>query len=255
MYPKVSIITVCYNSDVTLCDTIESVLEQDYRNIEYIIVDGGSTDNTIDIINEYRDKIDVVISEPDKGIYDAMNRGINVATGDLVCILNSDDLYSSTSSVRRLVECGQKAGTDTVFADLVFVDPSDTDQIVRYYRSNRFHPKRLRYGWMPAHPTFVVKRELYQKWGLYLLDYRIAADYEMMVRLLYRAGATYTYLPEVVVKMRAGGVSTSGLRSSWVLNREIVRACRENSLKTNMFRLLLKIPAKLMERVRKPRLG
>ena len=252
---KVSIVTVSFNSAATIRDTIESVVGQDYPIIEYIIVDGGSTDATVSIVNEYKDRIETIISERDEGIYDGMNKGIREATGDVVCMLNSDDVYAGPSAVRELMECMQHSGADTVFADLVVVDPSDMDRIVRYYKSSRFRPERLRYGWMPAHPTFVAKRALFDEWGLYSLDYRIAADYEMMVRLLYRARVSYAYLPRVVVKMRAGGVSTSGVRSSWLLNNEIVRACRQNGLDTNLLLVLLKIPAKLLETFRRPPRG
>ena len=251
MVKKISIITVCYNSEATIRDAIKSVLAQDYPAIEYIIVDGFSKDRTMDIIREYGDKIDVVISEPDKGIYDAMNKGIRVASGDLVGLLNSDDFYADDSSVRQLIDCMEHAGSDTVYADLLMVDARKTDRVVRYYDSGTFHPGRLRYGWMPAHPTFVVKRELYETYGSFSLDYSIAADFEMVVRLLYAAGASYAYLPAVVIKMRIGGASTSGLRSSWVLNNEIVRACRANGLKTSLPRVLLKLPAKLLEYLRK----
>ena len=250
---KISIITVCFNSSATIRDTIDSVLSQDYPDIEYIIVDGASKDGTIDIVREYGDKIDVVISEPDEGIYDAMNKGIRAATGDVVGLLNSDDFYADESVVRELIECMEQAGSDTVYADLVIVDAKDTERVVRYYDSSTFSPERLRYGWMPAHPTFIVKRKLYETYGGFLLDYRIAADFEMVVRLLHTAGASYTYLPVVVIKMRAGGESTSGLKSSWVLNKEIVRACRANGLKTSLPRVLLKIPSKLMEYIRKPK--
>ncbi len=250
---KVSIITVSFNSVGTIRDTIESVLSQEYLDIEYIVVDGGSTDGTMAIIEAYANELDAVVSEPDRGIYDAMNKGIQAATGDVVCMLNSDDVYATPSSIRRLVERMQETGADSVFADLVLVDSEDNDKVLRYYDSGRFHPGRLRYGWMPAHPTFLAKRTLYKKWGLYSLKYRIAADYEMMVRLLHKAGASYAYLPEVVVKMRAGGVSTGGLRNSWTLNREIVRACRENGLETSLGRVLLKIPMKLLEYVRRPK--
>ena len=244
---KVSIITVCFNSVATIRETIESVLAQDYPNIEYIVVDGASKDGTRDIVREYQNKIDVVISEPDKGIYDAMNKGIRIATGDVVGLLNSDDFYADNSSVRQLIECMVDAGSDTVYADVTIVNAKDTCRVVRYYNSSTFHPGRLRYGWMPAHPTFIVKRKLYETHGDFSLDYRIAADFEMVVRLLHAAGASYAYLPAAVIKMRAGGISTRGLKSSWVLNCEIVRACRENGLETNLLRVLLKIPAKLTE--------
>jgi glycosyltransferase involved in cell wall biosynthesis len=215
-------------------------------------VDGYSSDGTMDIIREYRDRIDVVISEPDKGIYDAMNKGIRAATGEIVGILNSDDFYADSTCVRKLIECMQAAGTDTVFSDLVIVDANNTERIIRYYDSGRFSPERLRYGWMPAHPTFFVKRALFETHGYYSLDYHIAADFEMVVRLLYSAGASYIHLPAVIIKMRQGGRSTSGLKSSWLLNLEIVKACRANGLDTSLGRLLLKIPAKLLEYIRKP---
>jgi len=249
---RVSIITVSYNSEATIRGTIESVFAQDYSNIEYIIVDGASKDGTMDIVREYGDRIDVVISESDKGIYDAMNKGIRVATGDVVGILNSDDFYADDSAVRQLIECMETAGSDTVYADLAVVDARDTMRVVRYYNSSTFHPERLCYGWMPAHPTFMVKRKLYEAYGGFSLDYRIAADFEMVARLLHTAGVSYTYLPVVVIKMRVGGVSTSGLKGSWVLNKEIVRACRANGIKTSLLRVLLKIPAKLMEYLRRP---
>lgn len=250
---KVSVITVCFNSAGTIRDTIESVRSQSYPDIEYIIVDGGSSDGTLEIIKEYGDSVSLLISEPDRGIYDAMNKGIRAATGDVVATLNSDDFYADELSVQKLVSCTEKNGTETVFADLVFVDPNDSENIIRYYKSSHFHPGKLRYGWMPAHPTFLAKRALFDKWGLYSLDYRIAADFEMMVRLLYKANVSYAYLPEVVVKMRTGGVSTSGLRNSWLLNNEIVRACRENGLKTSLPRVLMKIPLKLLEYIHRPK--
>jgi len=248
---KVTIITVCFNSASTIRDTIESVLGQNYPDIEYIVIDGASSDATMDVVREYGDHINVVISEPDKGIYDAMNKGIQLATGDVVGLLNSDDFYSDDSSVSRLIACMEATDSDTVFADLAIVDGKDTERTIRYYSSDAFHPGRLRYGWMPAHPTFFVKRELYETHGGFSLDYCIASDFEMVARLLYTAKASYSYLPGVVVKMRAGGASTSGLKSSWILNREIVRACLANGIKTSLPRVLLKIPAKLMEYIRK----
>lgn len=162
---KISIITVCFNSARTITDTIESVLSQDYPDIEYIIVDGASKDGTMNIVRSYSDKIDVVISEPDKGIYDAMNKGIRAASGDVVGFLNSDDFYSSNQSVTQLMECMEKSGSDAVFADLLIVDSKDTERVVRYYDSSTFSTGRLRYGWMPAHPTLLVKRELYEAYG------------------------------------------------------------------------------------------
>ena len=248
---KVSIITACFNSEATIRDTIDSVLGQDYPCIEYIIVDGASKDGTLGIVKGYGDKINIVISEPDKGIYDAMNKGIRAASGDVIGMLNSDDFYIDDSAVTQLINCMEGAGTDTVYADLVMVDRKNTERVLRYYDSSTFRLERLRYGWMPAHPTFIVKRELYETYGGFSLDYSIAADFEMVVRLLYVAGASCAYLPAVVIKMRVGGASTRGLKSSWVLNREIVRACRANGLKTSLLRVLLKVPGKLLGYLRK----
>ncbi|MCF8096136.1 MAG: glycosyltransferase [Desulfobacteraceae bacterium] len=249
---KVSIITVCYNSANTMRDTIESVLAQDYPHIEYIIVDGGSQDSTIEIVKEYRKQIAAIISEPDNGAYEAMNKGIKEATGDVVGVLNSDDFYVDNIVVRRLIERMESAGTDCVFADVVYVAPENTGKVVRYYDSSRFHPGRLRYGWMPAHPSLMVKREFFTSYGGYVLDYKIAADFEMIVRLFHVAGATYAYLPRPVIKMRMGGVSTNGMQARWKLNNEIVKACRANGIQTNLPLVLLKTPLKLLELVRRP---
>lgn len=250
---KASIITVCFNSAATVRDTIESVLSQDYPEIEYIIVDGDSQDGTMKIVAEYRDQISTVISEPDHGIYDAMNKGISAATGDVVGILNSDDFYTDSTVVRRLIEQMEAAETDCVFADVVYVDPTNTDRVLRHYDSSRFHPGRLRYGWMPAHPSLMLKRDFYNRYGGYALDYKIAADFEMVARLFHTAGATYVYLPNAVIKMRVGGISTKGFRARWTLNNEIVKACRSNGIRTSLPLVLLKIPLKLLELVRRPK--
>jgi glycosyltransferase involved in cell wall biosynthesis len=246
MSPKVSIITVCFNSAKTIRDTIESVLSQDYPDIEYIVIDGGSSDETISIINEYSDRISAIVSERDRGIYDAMNKGIALATGDIVGMLNSDDVYASGHAVSELMKKMSDAKADSVFADLVIVDPLDLGKALRYYDSSYFTPRKFRFGWMPAHPTFFVKRSLYEKVGFYSLDYKISADYEMLIRLLWVERATYAYLPKPVVRMRHGGASTSGLDRNWLLNKEIVNACKSHGIYTNMGILALKIPRKLL---------
>ncbi|PIS12099.1 MAG: glycosyl transferase [Bdellovibrio sp. CG10_big_fil_rev_8_21_14_0_10_47_8] len=245
--PKVSIITVCYNSASTIADTIESVLSQDYPNIEYIVIDGKSKDNTVEIIRRYEDRIAHFISEKDGGIYDAMNKGLKLATGDIVGLLNSDDFYIDSKAVSDLVNAMTQAGTDSVFADLIIVDPVDPQKIRRYYDSSRWTPGSFRFGWMPAHTTFFIKREWYEKLGLFSLKYKIASDFEMLVRLLYTGKATYVYLQRPVIRMRAGGLSTRGLSSTWTLNREIVQACRSHQMWTSLPLLFLKIPAKLLE--------
>lgn len=246
MSSKVSIITVCFNSAKTIRNTIESVLSQDYPDIEYIVIDGDSSDETVAIIKEYADSIAVIVSEKDSGIYDAMNKGVALASGDIVGMLNSDDVYINTHAVSDLMKKMQDAKADSVFADLVIVDPLDLSKILRYYDSSYFSPSNFRFGWMPAHPTFFVKKSLYDKVGPYSLSYKISADYEMLIRLLWVQKASYAYLQKPVVRMRYGGASTADLSRNLLLNREIVQACRANGISTNLFLVLLKIPAKLL---------
>ena len=248
---KITIITVVWNNKETIKDAIDSVLNQTYQNIEYIIIDGASTDGTIEIIKSYGDKIAIFLSESDKGLYDAMNKGIKLATGDVVGILNSDDFYVDEFVIEKVVKVLEEQKVDSIFADLVYVKPDNVKKIVRHYDSSKFSPDKFAYGWMPAHPTFFVKREIYQKYGLFKIDYKIAADYELLVRFLYAHQVSYFYLNEVIIKMRMGGVSTSGVKSNWILNQEIIRACSENGIKTSIFKVLSKYPKKLLGLKRK----
>lgn len=252
--PKVSVITVCFNSDATIRDTLESVLSQSYRNIEHIIVDGGSKDSTMDIVAEYRESLGPVLSEPDNGLYDAMNKGIGLASGEIIGILNSDDFYERHDVIEAVATTFQRdSSLDLVFGDVVFVQPPDLETVSRYYRAGHFRPWKLRFGWMPPHPATFVKKAVYEKHGKYRLDMKISADYEMFVRWLSNAKLNYRWMNRVIVRMRAGGVSTGGLKSSLVLNKEIVRACKENGLYTNLFLVLTKIPFKLFELMRRPK--
>lgn len=250
---KVSIITVCYNSEKTIRDTILSVLAQDHEDIEYIIVDGNSKDGTMAIVNTYRDRLGAVISEPDKGIYDAMNKGIAAATGNVIGILNSDDFYESNDAISAVAATFERQpGLDVLFGDVVFVAAGDLDRIRRHYRSGHFSAWKLRFGWMPPHPATFIKRDAYARAGLYSLRYKVAADYEMFVRLLWTQRVSYQWINKVIVRMRLGGVSTAGISSSILLNREIVRACRDNGLYTNLALVLSKIPFKCLELLRRP---
>ena len=246
---KVSIITVSFNSAKTIAGTIDSVLGQDYPNIEYIVVDGGSTDGTVDIIKKNQSRICKWVSEKDRGMYDAMNKGIAMATGDVIGILNSDDVYMNSHVISELMELMESKRAQVVFADLILVDQADNQKVLRYYNSGHFHPNKFKYGWMPAHPTVFVKCELYEAVGSFSTTYQIAADYEMLIRILAIQRARYAYLPKPVVRMRAGGASTSGLSRNWILNQEIVRACKENGIYSNMAMLLLKLPFKLWGKV------
>jgi glycosyltransferase involved in cell wall biosynthesis len=245
---KVSIITVSYNSASTIKDTIESVASQTYDNIEYIVIDGNSKDETMDIVTSYSNVIDNVVSESDKGIYDAMNKGIQLATGDIVGILNSDDFYETKTVIEDIVEhFKNNKSADVVFGDVVFVEPNDLKKVVRYYSSEKFKPFKLKFGWMPPHPATFIRKTVYDKHGLYKLGYKISADYEMFVRLLMVAKLPFSRINTVIVRMRSGGASTDGIQSSITLNKEIVKACRENGIYTNLFIVLLKMPFKLLE--------
>ena len=244
---RVSVITVCFNSAATIRDTIESVLAQDYKDIEYIIIDGGSTDQTLQIISEYKNHISKFITEPDRGIYDAMNKGIRLATGDVIGMLNSDDVYISQTTISELMRAMNLSGADAVYADLIIVDPVRADKVLRYYSSKHFSIAKFRYGWMPAHPTFFVKKYAYEIAGMFSTDFIIAADFDMLLRLLLVHKITSTYYPKCVVKMRSGGMSTSGISNSILLNTEIVQSCLSNGVYTNIFLVLLKIPQKVME--------
>jgi glycosyltransferase involved in cell wall biosynthesis len=250
---KVSIITATFNSAATLTSTMESVRRQDHPDIEHILIDGRSSDNTVDVIRSYP-HVARYISEPDSGLYDAINKGIRLATGDVVGILNSDDFFASPHVVSQVVEALDREQVDAVFGDVAFVRPDNLTRIVRTYSSRKFHPRQFTRGYMPAHPTFYVRRRCYEAFGVYHTDYRIAADYELLVRFIHRHRISYAYLPATMVYMRTGGVSNRTMASRYVLNREIVRACADNGLTTNMARLSLKYFFKVFEYVR-PRIG
>ena len=243
---NISIITVVWNNKDIIKDAIDSVLNQTYEDIEYIIIDGASNDGTVEVVQSYGEKITKFVSEPDKGLYDAMNKGIKLATGDVVGILNSDDFYIDEFVIEKIVKVFEEKEVDCLFADLVYVKPDNLKKTVRHYDSSHFRPEKFAYGWMPAHPTFFVKRSAYEKYGLFKTDYKIAADYELLVRFLYKYDLKYFYLQEVIIKMRMGGVSTSGLKSSWILNEENIRACRENGIKTNIVKILSRYPKKIL---------
>ena len=244
---KLSIITVCYNSAAHIADAINSVHKQDYPDIEHIVIDGNSTDGTQKILEENHTKMAHWISEPDQGIYDAMNKGIALATGEVVGILNSDDFYFDHQVLNKVAKAFTDPNVDAVFGDLIFVDPNNLSKTVRTYSSRKWHPDRFAKGYMPAHPTFFVRHRYYEKHGLFETDYQIAADYEMLIRLLYVHKLRYQYLPIKMVKMRKGGVSSNGIKSNIILNNEIIRACRKHGIKTNAFKVYPKYFYKVFE--------
>ena len=248
---KVSIVTVCYNSEATIRDTIESVLAQSYPDIEYIVVDGASSDRTMAIVDEYIDNISKVISEPDKGIYDAMNKGIKLATGDVIGLLNSDDLLADNKIIADVANVYENnPNIDGVYGDLIFVKRFNIVKKVRSYSSRYFSQWKIRFGLMLPHPTLYLKREVFSNIGFYKSDYRAAADFEFITRLVVRGGELKR-LPKVMVKMREGGISTTGFLGRIHQNMEIVRACRENGIYTNLFMVSVKIPFKVLSYFRR----
>lgn len=265
---KISLITACYNSAATIRTCFNSVLSQRGVDLEYVVVDGGSTDGTVDIIKDYstRSKCSTwfkYISERDQGMYDAINKGIKMATGDAIGILNADDMFESPETLAHIVECFSREEheekcsdgdrVDAVYADIRFVK-DDLQTTRRYYSAKRWKPWMLQWGKMPPHPSVYIRRELFDKLGLYKLGYDIAADYELLIRYLRKAGIKTRYLNECVVKMRMGGKSTRGWKSFITLNNEIVRGNRENGYFCCFPMLLPKYLFKIFEFIL-PRLG
>ncbi|MCW3071643.1 MAG: hypothetical protein JWO44_1533 [Bacteroidetes bacterium] len=242
---KVSIITVCYNSASTIESTIQSVLSQDYKDIEYIIVDGLSKDNTLEVIERHRSGISKIISEKDDGIYFAINKGIAMATGEIIGILHADDFYTDEKVISRIVKAFREKNTDTVYGDLQYVDRTDTNKIKRHWSSGEYAHGLFFKGWMPPHPSFFVLKKCYDKFGVFNTTLRSAADYEMMLRLLHRHQCSTAYIPEVLVKMRVGGKSNVSLSNRIKANREDKKAWLLNGLKPGMFTLIRKPLSKL----------
>lgn len=227
---KVSIITATYNSSKTVIDTLQSLNQQTYDDIEYIIVDGGSTDNTLSVIKAHCSRVSTIISEPDNGIYDALNKGIKASTGDIIGFLHSDDLFAYPYAVSDLVSTLTREQTDAVYADLEYVSKEDTAKVIRKWTSGAFHQKKILAGWMPPHPTFFMKRALYQQLGMFDLNLKIAADYDSILRYLWSNDVSASYLPKVVTKMRVGGASNRSLKNIIEKTKEDIQALKNNRL-------------------------
>ena len=243
---KVSVITPVYNNKSYIRSCLESVAAQTWPDIEHIVIDGGSTDGTVDIIKRYRDAIAYWVSEPDRGIYDAMNKGLRRATGSIVGILNSDDFYAGQFVIQNVADAFKATRADACYGDLVYVDRADTGKVVRYWQSGQFRRERFRLGWMPPHPAFFVRREVYERSGLFDLSFPLAADYELMLRFLYKNNESAAYIPKVLVKMRTGGAS----KSWWYTARAIIenyRAWRVNGLSANPCTFVMKPLSKTLQ--------
>jgi glycosyltransferase involved in cell wall biosynthesis len=243
----VSIITVSHNSALTISDTVKSVLNQTYPHIEYIIIDGASTDGTIDVINSFGNAISKFVTEPDKGIYDAINKGIRLSSGEIIGILNSDDFFYDGNVIASVVHTFLNNDIDAVIGDVLFVDPVNSSKVVRYYSSKHFNINKFKFGFMPPHPSFYVRRDLYEKFGYYKTDYKIAADFELVLRFLRIYNISYKYLEMPFVSMRSGGVSNKSISSNLTLNKEIARACRENGIITNYLLIYSKYFTKIFQ--------
>ena len=218
---KVSIITSCFNRVTTIRGAIESVLVQDYNNIEFIIVDGASTDGSLEIIREYEDRISTIISEPDHGMYEAINKGIRVATGDVIGLLHSDDFFYDNGVVSRIVERMRITRADFLYGDGLFVNSDNTDKVVRNWIGGSYRLWKVRHGWLPLHPTCYIRREVVNRLGLYNESYKIAADSDLLLRYLITGGLTTTYLREYIVKMRMGGLSTDSAKRKKMWDEDI----------------------------------
>jgi glycosyltransferase len=253
LLPKISIITVTYNSEATLADTLKSVQSQDYPNIEHIIVDGNSQDDTLNIVKSFP-HVAKWISEKDSGLYDAMNKGVQLATGDIIGILNSDDIYAHNQVLSRVGEKFATKDIDALYGDLYYVHPHNTNQIIRIWKSGKFRRSNFIFGWMPPHPTFFVKKEIYNQVGNFNISLKRSADYELMLRILVKHKFNADYLQEVLVKMRTGGISNGSLRGRFKANREDRMAWRMNNLEPYFFTLYLKPFRKLFQFIHKERL-
>lgn len=243
---KVSIITATYNSAGTVRDTLLSVQSQTYPSIEHLVIDGCSKDDTLQIVNTF-DHIAQCISEPDKGIYDAMNKGIARATGDIIGILNSDDFYADGNAITDVVKHFESTGCDALYADLIYIDPLKKDRVIRKWKSGGYHRSNFLKGWMPPHPTFFVKKEVYERLGVFDLRLKSAADYELLLRFLYVNNVATSYLPRVLVHMRSGGTSNRSIRNRVRAHLEDYRAWSFNGIKPMWYTIILKPIRKVLQ--------
>ena len=252
---KISLITATYNSAETLRDTLQSVLNQTFKDIDYIIVDGNSKDNTMDIVKEFEPLFEGRlrwVSEPDKGIYDAMNKGVKMVQGDVVGILNSDDFFASNDILEKVnAVFTENPAIDGVYADVRYVDWNDTSKTVRMFSGKDFKREKLCWGKMPPHPSFYVKRKCYDKFGLYSLDYPICADYDMFVKMIWIGNINTLYINDVFVNMRSGGTSSNGIKVHRKIMRERMRCVREHNMPSNFFKQTSRYLEKIFSLLRK----
>lgn len=250
---KVSIITVVYNGVETIRDCIESVLGQTHPDLEYIVVDGKSTDGTVELVKSYGDRVARFLSEPDKGLYDAMNKGIGLATGEVIGFLNADDMYRHQDVVQHIVQRFAETGVDGVYSDMMYVDRNDLNKIKRYWASGTYKHGDFLWGWMPGHLSFFARKRVYEQYGTFRLDLKSAADYELMLRLIHKNRISLAYLHETTIVMREGGVSNANLTNRVRANQEDRLAWELNGLKPYFFTLTLKPLRKIVQLIHRER--
>lgn len=244
---NISIITAVFNRSSTIVKAVKSVQQQTHPEVEHVVIDGASTDGTLQLLHECLHDDAILVSELDCGMYDAINKGIVRSSGEIIGLMHSDDVYANKHVLADVADIFADPEIDAVYGDVAFFRPSTPGKLVRRYRSDLFNPERLAWGWVPAHTALFLRRRVFEQYGFYKINYKIASDYEFMARIFRSKVIRSKYLPNVLVHMRIGGVSTGGWRNTVLLNQEVLRACRENGIKTNMLKILSKYPLKIME--------
>ena len=244
---NISIITAVFNRSSTIVQAVKSLQQQTHSEVEHVVIDGASTDGTLQLLHECLHDDAILVSELDRGMYDALNKGIVRSSGEIIGVMHSDDVYANKHVLADVADIFADAEIDAVYGDVAFFRSSSPEKLVRRYRSDLFNPEMIAWGWVPAHTALFLRRRVFEQYGLYKIDYKIASDYEFMARIFRSKVIRSKYLPNVLVHMRIGGVSTGGWRNTVLLNQEVLRACRENGIKTNMLKILSKYPRKIME--------
>lgn len=244
---KISVITATYNRASTIVRALQSIKNQTYSNVQLVIIDGASTDDTLELIQPVLSSFDIICSEKDHGIYDGLNKGINISDGEVIAFLHSDDIYFDKNTLSTVMNIFEDNDIDIVYGDASFFDEKNLEKVTRIYRSDELSLKNLAWGKMPAHPATFIRRRVYEKIGIFKIDYHIASDYEFFCRLVTNYKFKAKYLPKVLVRMQSGGVSTGGIKSFFLLNREVFRAIRSNGIYTNIFMLLSKYFSKIWQ--------